>query len=729
MRGIARFCHRHHRLVIAAWVAVVALVAGVAHLVGASYSDNFSLPGTGTQKTVSLLQRGFPQQAGDHEEVVVHALRGTLDQAATRARVEDLVAAVGRSPHVAGATDPYSQAGSVSADRRTAFVMVQMDQRPQNLHSATVRRLVSTARSYAGPSLQVELEGQGVEASQRRPPAGTEAVGLLAAILVLLVSFGSVVAMGMPVLTALLALGIGLGAVALLSRVTSVVDFAPQVAAMMGLGVGIDYALFIVTRYRACLREGMGVDEAVETAMDTSGRAVLFAGTTVVISLLGMLLLNVAFVRGLSVAAAVAVLMTMAASLTLLPAVLAGVGTSINRLRVPGRHPQRTAGRSPGWSRWAGVIQRHPVIACTASAGFLLILALPMLSLRLGSSDAGSDPRSTTARQAYDLLARGFGPGFNGPLTIAVQLAHPGDTAALDRLGAAVAHTPDVAAVAPPRVSPSGTVAVISAFPRTAPQDAPTADLVRHLRTAVIPAALVGTGAVAYVGGTTAAFIDLGSALSNRLPWFIGGVVLLSVLLLMIVFRSVVVPLKAAVMNLLSISAAFGLVTAVFQWGWGASLLHVDRTGPIESFLPVMLFAILFGLSMDYEVFLLSRVHEEWVATADNSTAVREGLAATGGVITAAAAIMVAVFGSFTFGGQRVIAEFGLGLASAVFLDALVIRTVLVPSVMQLLGPRNWWFPRWLRWLPVVHLEAVEAPPEAEHGAEEAEPEKVGAGV
>ncbi|HET6793096.1 MAG TPA: MMPL family transporter [Acidimicrobiales bacterium] len=729
MRGIARFCHRHHRLVIAAWVAVVALVAGVAHLIGSSYSDNFSLPGTGTQETVSLLQRGFPQQAGDREEVVVHALRGTLDDPDTRARVEAMVAAVARSPHVATATDPYAQPGSLSADRRTGFVMVQMDQRPQNLHGATVRKLVATARGYASGSLQVELEGQGVESAQRRPPAGTEAIGLMAAILVLLVSFGSVVAMGMPVLTALLALGIGLGAVGLLSRVTSVVDFAPQVAAMMGLGVGIDYALFIVTRYRASLREGMHVGEAVETAMDTSGRAVLFAGTTVVISLLGMLLLNVAFVRGLAVAAAVAVLMTMAASLTLLPALLGGVGTSINRLRVPGRHPQRTAGRSPAWSRWARTIQRHPVIACATSASFLLLLAVPMLSLRLGSSDAGSDPRSTTARQAYDLLARGFGPGFNGPLTIAVRLPHPGDAAGLARLESAVASTPDVAAVAPPRLSPSGTVAVISAFPRTAPQDAPTADLVRRLRSSVIPAALSGTGAVAYVGGTTAAFIDLGSTLSSRLPWFIGGVVLLSVLLLTIVFRSVVVPLKAAAMNLLSISAAFGLVTAVFQWGWGASLLHVDRTGPIESFLPVMLFAILFGLSMDYEVFLLSRVHEEWVATSDNSRAVREGLAATGGVITAAAAIMVAVFGSFTFGGERVIAEFGLGLASAVFLDALVIRTVLVPSVMQLLGRRNWWLPGWLRWLPVVHLEAEEPLPEASVATEEDEPEPTPAGV
>jgi putative drug exporter of the RND superfamily len=572
-----------------------------------------------------------------------------------------------------------------------------------------VQRVIDIAHGATQSGLQVEAGGQPIERAQRQAGGAQTGIGLLAAIVVLLFTFGSVVAMGMPVITALFALGTGLSLVTLATHVFDVADWSPQLAAMIGLGVGIDYALFVVTRYRSGLRDGLEVREAVITAIDTAGRAVFFAGTTVIVALLGMLLLGVTFLRGPAVASALAVLFTMIASLTLLPALLGMVGRRIDRWRFP--LGKGASGGGEGWARWARLVQRRPWPLALGATALLLTLCIPTLSLRLGSSDAGSDPASTTTRKAYDLLAQGFGPGFNGPLQVVAQLPRSGDRATAIRLRNAMAAERGVATVTPAQLSPAGDIAVLTAYPATSPQSAATQALVNRLRDTMVPQMRRATGAQVHIGGPTAVFDDLGHTLTNKLPLFIGVVVLLSALLLMAVFRSVLVPLKAVLMNVLSIGAAFGVVVAVFQWGWLANVIGVDRTGPIESFLPVMLFAIVFGLSMDYEVFLMSRVHEEWVRRRDASGAVVEGVATTGRVITAAATIMVCVFASFVLGDSRVIKLFGVGLASAVFIDAFVIRTVLVPAVMELLGRRAWWLPSWLdRRLPRVAVEPHEAP-------------------
>ncbi|HEV7461227.1 MAG TPA: MMPL family transporter [Solirubrobacteraceae bacterium] len=711
MRSLAAWCLRHRRLVLAVWVAALVGIGGVAGTVGASYSSNFSLPSSDSQRANDLLKRSFPAQAGDQAQVVFHVKSGSVTDPAVRARMQPAFAQMARTPHVVAVQSPYAAAGAnaVSRDGRTAYAVVRFDQRANTLPKADALRVIDLAHGAAGSGLQVEAGGQPIERAQNQSGSTQSGIGLLAAIIVLLFTFGSVVAMGMPIITALFALGVGLSLVTLATRVFDVADFSPQLAAMIGLGVGIDYALFVVTRYRAGLREGLDVREAVVTAIDTAGRAVFFAGTTVIVALLGMLLLGVTFLRGPAVASALAVLFTMIASLTLLPALLGMLGRRIDRWRFP--IGKGATGGGEGWGRWARFVQRRPWPLALGATALLLTLCIPTLSLRLGSSDAGSDPAKTTTRKAYDLLAQGFGPGFNGPLQVVAQLPHSGDLATAARLRAAVAAQRGVATVTPAQLSPTGGVAVLTAYPSTSPQSASTQALVTHLRDATVPQMRAATGAQVHIGGPTAVFDDLGHTLTGKLPLFIGVVVLLSALLLMAVFRSVLVPLKAVLMNVLSIGAAFGVVVAVFQWGWLASLIGVDRTGPIESFLPVMLFAIVFGLSMDYEVFLMSRVHEEWVRRRDASRAVVEGVATTGRVITAAATIMVCVFASFVLGDSRVIKLFGVGLASAVFIDAFVIRTVLVPAIMELLGRRAWWLPGWLdRRLPRVAVEPQEAP-------------------
>jgi RND superfamily putative drug exporter len=520
--------------------------------------------------------------------------------------------------------------------------------------------------------------------------------------------------MGLPIVTALFGLGTGLGLIVLGSRVLSMPDFSSELALMIGLGVGVDYALFILTRFREALRAQSGdVRAAVGEAMNTAGRAVIFAGTTVVIALMGMFALGISFLYGLAVSSSVAVLLVLCASVTLLPALLTSFGHRIGRPRRLSRgmarlHRRDSTTEGTFWARWIGAIQRRPWTAAIVASAFMILLTSPVLALRLGNADAGNDPTSQTTRRAYDLLAKGFGKGFSGPLLVTVQLPKAGQTDALAELASALHGTSDVAAMAPPRLSPSGDVATISAYPLSSPQSARTVSLVKHLRDEVIPPVERATGATAYVGGVTAAQIDFSHVLAGKLWLFIGVVVLLSALLLLVVFRSLLIPLQAAAMNLLSIGASMGIVVAVFQWGWLGSVFGIAG-GPIAAFLPVMVFAIVFGLSMDYEVFLVSRIHEEWVHGADSSTAVREGLIRTGRVITAAAAVMVAVFASFILGGNRVIELFGLALASAVFLDAVVIRCILLPAVLELLGPRTWWFPSRLdRRLPRL---AIEPPP------------------
>jgi putative drug exporter of the RND superfamily len=699
-------------MVILAWIVALIVVGFAAGSAGSAFSENFKLPSSDSQRALDLLEKRFPAQSGETATIVYRAPGGVESPAAKR-RMSAAFAAIGLVPHVSGVSSPYESggAGGISDDGEIAYATVQFDELGDKIGKENVERVIDIAEGASGPGLQVALGGQPIEEVRQEEGDTSFAIGLMAAIVILLFTFGSVVAMGLPILTALFALGVGLSLVTLGTHVFDTADFATQLAAMIGLGVGIDYALFILTRFRNGLDEGLEPQAAATRAIDTAGRAVLFAGLTVIISLLGMLLLGVTFLYGVAIAAALAVLMTMIASLTLLPALLTIAGHRVDRLRIPGigrRRPLSQLDQSR-WYRWSATIQRHPVPAMLLSGGLLLILCIPALSLRLGAGDAGSDPAGTTTRQAYDLLAEGFGPGFNGPLLVVAKLPSKGDDAVLVSLRRKIAAEQGVASVTQPTLNPAKGVGVIDVYPTTSPQSEATTKLLERLRDDVIPPAARSTGAAVYVGGITAIFEDFGNVLTEKLPLFIGVVVLLSALLLMAVFRSVLVPLKAMAMNLLSITATFGIVVAVFQWGWLGGVIGLDGTGPIEAFLPVFLFAIVFGLSMDYEVFLMSRIHEEWEASHDEQRAVTRGLALTGRVITAAALIMVTVFASFMIGEDRIIKLFGLGLSAAVLIDAVVIRTVLVPAIMQLFGPRAWWIPDWLgRIIPRLHVEPAE---------------------
>jgi len=530
---------------------------------------------------------------------------------------------------------------------------------------------------------------------------------------VLFLVFGSLPAMLLPLLTAGLSLGTGIAAIGLLSNVITMASFSSELSLLIGLGVGIDYALFIVTRYRQGMLRGLSSEDAVVEAVDTSGRAVLFAGMIVCIALLGMFALGVSFLYGVAIAAAIAVSFTVVAALTLLPALLGFFGSRVLRRRERRRLRARNltiTDESPAWARWAGWLKARPAPFAAIAAGVMIVLSIPFFSMRLGASDAGTDPSGSTTRKAYDLLAEGFGAGYNGPLQLVAQVDSAAQRAAFIRVERAVAGTHGAVGSTTPVFLPGhdgrAGVATADVYPKGSPQAVSTSNLLSTVRDRVVPGAERGTGVHVLVGGETAIFDDFATVLSRKLPFFIGIVVVLSFLLLTAVFRSLVVPAIAALMNLLSAGASFGVITAVFQKGWGASLIGIDKTGPIEAFLPVLMFAILFGLSMDYEVFLVSRIYEEWHRRGDNSEAVSHGLAATGRTITAAAAIMVLVFGSFILGGSRIIDLFGVGLASAVFLDALIVRSVLVPAVMLLLGKANWWLPRGLeRRLPHLGIE------------------------
>ena len=726
MLGLARWSTRHRLLVVVSWLVVLVAALGISRAVGSHYANNFSLSGTDAQRALDLLKSRFPAEAGDADQIVLHTRSGKLSDPSTRARVEAMLAKVARLPHVSSVVSPYATHGqAISRDGTIGFATVNFNQTAFALPKAATKRMMATASTVGSPNLQVEFSGDAVDQASDNGEGPVFLVGLGTAMVVLLISFGSILAMGLPVGTALLGLGTGFGLIALLSHVLSMPNFASEIALMIGLGVGIDYALFIVTRYReAYRRNGDDVESAVGEAMNTAGRAVIFAGITVVIALLGMFALGLSLLNGLAASAAIAVLLVLAASLTLLPALLSFFGARIGRHSRLSRRRAQPGDRSTFWSRWIDAVQRHPWSALLASAGVMVILALPTLSINLGNTDAGNNPTNTTTRRAYDLLAQGFGKGFSGPLLVAVKLTHAGDTAALPKLSHALQQTPGVAAVAAPRLSPQRDVAVLSVYATTSPQSNQTKRLVRHLRHTVIPPVERATGTTAYIGGTTAQGIDFSNVLSHGIPYFIAIVILLSALLLLVVFRSLLIPVQAAVMNLLSIGAAMGVVVAVFQYGWLGSLFGVAG-GPIAAFIPVMVFAIVFGLSMDYEVFLISRIHEEWTHGADSSAAIREGLIRTGRVITAAASVMVVVFASFASGNQRIVQLFGFALAVAVFLDALVIRVLLLPATLQLLGERTWAFPAWLdRRLPRFALEPPEAtspPPQPDGPAAAAE--------
>jgi len=716
MRRFAAWTTGHRKTVIFSWIAALVAMIAISAAAGADFSEEFSLPDSDSKEALDLLEQKFPAQSGEAAQIAFKANSG-VDSPAVKRKMERVFAEVEEEPHVSEVASPYGEGGgaaAISDDGKIAYATVQFDVAGPDLDTEEAKRVMETARAADGDGLQVELGGSPIEEVRGEEEEGfSEVIGLLAAIVVLLLTFGSVVAMGLPIVTALFALGVGISFVTLGTHVFNTADFAPQLAFMIGLGVGVDYALFILTRFRNGLAEGFEPREAAIAAVDTAGRAVLFAAITVIIALLGMMLLGLSFLYGVAVAAALAVFFTMVSALTLLPALLTIVGRRVDRLRIPGLgRGRRSVDEGTWWERWSNRVQRRPWTAALLSGALLLALCIPTLSLRLGTNDAGTDPEGTTTREAYDLLADGFGPGFNGPFVIAAELPAKGDDEALQELRAELKGEAGVEAVTDVTLNSEKTVGVFQLYPTTSPQSSETTDLLDRIRGDSIPAVEEATGARIHVGGINAIFEDFGNAIADKLPLFIGVVVLLSALLLMIVFRSIWVPVKAVLMNLLSIGAAFGLIVAVFQWGWGASLIGVDSTGPIISFFPIFLFSIVFGLSMDYEVFLMSRIHEEWEHTKDASEAVTRGLALTGRVITAAAAIMVTVFAAFMLGEDRVLKLFGLGLASAVLIDAVIIRSALVPAIMQLLGKRAWWFPDWLdRILPRLHVEPAEGEP------------------
>jgi putative drug exporter of the RND superfamily len=724
--NLARWCFRHRWAVLAGWIIALVIMGGVSQAVGSKYSNNFSLPKTDSSSALDLLKSSFPAQSGDSDQIVVQVKTGTLNDPATKATVVRMLNKVATLPGVTATNTPY-QGGEISKSQTIGLATVNFDKLAQNIPKAQVQAVIKEAQSINGAKFNVQLGGQAVEQAESTQTQGTsEGAGIVFAFIIMVLAFGSLLLPLLPLLSAVLAIGVGTSIDGLLTHVIGIPSFGPILAVLVGLGVGVDYALFIVTRHRKELRAGRSPEEAAVRALNTSGRAVFFAGITVCIALLGMFALGVSFLYGVALSAALVVALTMATSITLLPAMLGFIG--LKALRPKDRAALAANGFIPSppgfWSRWATFIEGRSKILSIFALGLIVVVALPFFSLRLGLSDAGNDPVSSTTRQAYNLLAKGFGPGFNGPLELVGEIHDPSDVAKFNQLVSEVKTVPGVVTVAPTRTSPSGQVVIANVYPTTGPEDVKTSALLHTLRGTSIPQAEAGSSLVVHVGGTTAVGTDFSHVLSSKLPFFVGIVVLLAFILLACVFRSLVVPLTASIMNLLSIGAALGVMTATFQYGWGKSLLSLPEAGPIDVFVPVLLFAVLFGLSMDYEVFLVSRMHEEWTKTGDNRRSVTVGQAETGRVITAAAIIMIFVFGSFIFGGQRVIEEVGVGFASAILLDAFIIRTVLVPALMHSFGRSNWWLPGWLdRILPRLNVEGdTEAP-------EPPAREKVGAGV
>jgi len=709
LKRLARTCYRRRWRVLAAWVVFLVAVSVFSSAAGGVFRNEFSLRGSESKQASDFLEeRGFPSRAGFSGQIVFTSDRGVDDPIARQA-MDQLFARVERTVPRTQVVSPYTPEGArqISENGRIAYAEVNFADRPDKEFQDAADEVKAEAEEVKVSGLRIELGGQ-LFGDQEMP--ASEAIGVVLAIVVLLIAFGSVLAAGLPILTALFGIGTGIALVQLTANGLTMPDFTTQAVAMIGIGVGIDYALLIVTRYRQALRDGHQPESAVALAADTAGRSVVFAGTTVVIAVLGMLLINVPAVQGLAVGISLGVLMTMLAAITLLPAVLGFVGHNIDKLGLP--HKKRAEGdvRESFWYRWSRFLQRRPWPAAISGLVILVVLALPVLSMRLAFADAGNRPTSDTTRRAYDLLVDGFGPGFNGPMILAVDMPDgQQDTATVEEMSQRLQTTRGVAFATPPQTNDAGNAAIVQVFPNSSPQSEETANLVDRLRDDVIPPVTRGTDVDVKVGGLTAGATDYSNYTAERLPVFIGLVLLLSFLLLMVVFRSLLVPLKAVIMNLLSIGAAYGVIVAVFHWGWLKDLLGVAEAGPVEAWAPMMLFAIVFGLSMDYEVFLLSRMKEEYDRTRNNATAVADGLAATARVITAAALIMILVFSAFVLGDDRAIKLFGFGLAIAVFLDATIVRLILVPATMELLGDWNWWIPKWLdRILPTVRVEPTE---------------------
>ncbi|HWD55495.1 MAG TPA: MMPL family transporter [Acidimicrobiales bacterium] len=722
MRTLAGWCVRHRRIVLLLWAVVLVTSLTLVIRLHADYSNNFNFPHTESSDAINLLKSVAPGHSGDTEEVVFGTSSGTsLNDPAVGQRINTMVHHINALPNVTHVTSPFDSSGNlvnttnINANHTVGFIQVPFDKLPNNISQNEATKFVHTVTSTSGSGLTVSVTGQLAEFANNQS-FSSSGLGVLLALVVLLLVFGSVFAALLPIISALFALGTAIGIIGLLSHVIGMPEFSPELVLLIGLGVGVDYALFIVTRHRQGLVAGLDTEGSIVNSVNTSGRAVLFAGIIVCIALLGMFALGVSFLYGLAVAAAIGVAFTMISALTLLPAMLGFIGPKVmsrkQKRNLAQNGPRIVGADGKGfWPNWADRVQRYPWLSAGVALIVIVVIAIPFFSLRLGSADQGTDPAGTPTRVAFDTLSQGFGPGFNGPLLL-VSVVQPDQHGVINTVVHDVSQQPDVAKVAQPLFIPSksggGDVMLLNVYPKTAPQDVATTDLVNHLRSDTLPQAVGNSGVKVLVGGTTAIFIDFANVLSSKLPLFIGLVVLLSFLLLMTIFRSFVIPLTAAVMNLLSIGAAFGILVAVFEWGYGGSLIGLTGTSPIEAFLPVMLFAILFGLSMDYQVFLVSRMHEEYIKSGGNNrVAVRNGLAATGKTITAAALIMILVFGSFILGGERVIKEFGIGLAAGILVDAVFIRMAIVPSLMIMFGDSNWWFPKWLdRALPKLSVDA-----------------------
>jgi putative drug exporter of the RND superfamily len=729
MKTLAHFAVRRRWLVIAGWLAFIVLAQGISGaLGGASYKDTFSLPHTETASVAKVLKNaGLADQNGATGTVVLKAKSGTL--AAAPATLQPaLVKLCTSGNEVAGIRTPWQSIdcakqadvgagdpkllntanGSTTALVDIAWVSNHYDQK---LFTGVFDEL----KTLRTPSLQVEFtgnafQGQG-QKSQGVPPF---LFGFIAALIILIFVFRTAGATALPLASAIAALGAGLGLIGMLTHAMNVSNITPELTELMVLGVGVDYALFIVTRHRRNLRRGVGIEESIVSSINTSGRAVLFAATTVCIAILGLLALGVSFFDGMAIGAAVAVSLTMAASLTLLPALLSLIGLKV----LPRRQRRAVRGGefidvhpTGFWASWSTLVARHKTVLSLGAAAIIVVLALPFFSMRLGSGDQGNDPKGTTTRAGYDLIAQGFGVGYNSGLEAVIDGPGATDNAYLNKVSDTLRATPGVDAASVHSIPLTSSVALVSFKSTTSPQDAKTYALVKHLRAQTLPPVYDGTANHVYVYGDTAIQVDFAKVLSAKMPLFIAAVVGLSFLLLLIAFRSLLIPLTAAVMNLLAAGASFGVVVAVFQFGWGSEALGIGKGGPIDAWAPVMFFAILFGLSMDYQVFLVSRMHEEWVHTKDNRRSIIIGQAETGSIITAAALIMIAVFGGFVLGDVRAIKLFGIGLASAVFLDAFLLRTVLVPALMHLLGKTNWYLPSWLdRVTPKVSFEPPDEP-------------------
>jgi putative drug exporter of the RND superfamily len=714
---LGRFAARRPWTIVGAWLVVAVVVIGTSVGFGRKLEDSFSAPGLDSTAALELLTAAKSDSAGPTAQVVLTPLDDGatfFDSAEAQAALADMQAAVQGLPNVLGTSDPAGAVaagpepatarGSVSADGRVALIRVQY-RLIEDLSAADLDRLKDfAADARQGSPLQIELSGDLFFAFEQPENSAGEMIGLIAAVVILLLAFGSLIAMGLPIGLAIFGLALGVSSMSLITYVIEIPSWAPQIASMVGLGVGIDYALFVVTRHREFLARGMTVEESVGRAIATAGQAVVFAGGTVVIAILGLAIAGVPFMTSAGVAVSVTVLLMVIASITLLPAFLGLAGHRINRFGIHRRRHDKAATVGAGWERWGRHVSNNAWPYAIGVTVLLLALTAPVLSLRLGFPDEGTLPDGRTQRRAYDLVAEGFGPGINGPLVIAIDISR--DPSVVESLHDAIAADRGIASVGPAQVNTDAGVATLLAFPTTAPQDDATLDTIGRLRADVLPAVLANSPARAHVGGQTATFDDIGTRVNDRLPLFIAAVVLLSFLLLTLVFRSVVVPLKAALMNLLSIGAAYGVLVMVFQWGWGKSIVGLESTVPILAFIPMFMFAILFGLSMDYEVFLLSRVREEYLLTGDNDTSVIHGIASTARVITSAALIMISVFVGFVLGDDPVTKMFGLGLATAIFVDATIVRMILVPATMKLMGKANWWLPHWLdRLLPTIDID------------------------